>query len=224
MAFRELVVVDDPGAEVARRLEAAIRESVAAGGHAAVGLSGGSAPSQILPSLSADLPWADVDLFQVDERVAPDGDADRNLRAILEHLPSPARDRVHPMPVTEEPLADAAARYASSLPPRFDVVQLGIGPDGHTASLVPGDPVLEVADRDVTVTGSPYQGRLRMTLTFPALARAGLALWIAIGGDKAPALRRLLADDERIPASRVAAPRQVVVADRAAASFPRNGA
>lgn len=224
MAFRELVVADDAGAEAARRLEAAIRDAVTGRGRAAIGLSGGSAPVEMLPGLDDDLPWHVVDIVQVDERVAPDGDPDRNLGPIVDHLPPAAGSRVRPMPVTADDLDAAADAYAASLPERFDVLHLGIGADGHTASLVPGDPVLDVTDRDVALTAEPYEGRRRMTLTFPALARAGLVLWLVTGETKAGALRKLLADDQRIPASRVAAPRQVVVADPAAASVARGRA
>ena len=224
MAFRELVVVADAGAEAARRIEAAITDAVAGRGSANIALSGGSAPAEMLPSLGSDLPWEVVDIVQVDERIAPDGHPDRNLGPILEHLPAPARARVRPMPVAADDLDTAAAAYAAALPERFDAVHLGIGVDGHTASLVPGDPVLDVADRDVAITAAPYEGRLRMTLTFRALARAGLIVWLVTGQSKAGALRQLLADDDRIPASGVAAPRQVVIADPTAASFARNGA
>ncbi len=224
MAFRELVVVDDAGAEAARRIEAVITDAVAGRGSAAIALSGGSAPAEMLPMLHDDLPWDAVDIVQVDERIAPEGHPDRNLGPILDHLPPSARPRVRGMPVTADDVESAAAAYAAALPERFDVVHLGIGVDGHTASLVPGDAVLDVTDRDVAVTEEPYDGRRRMTLTFRALARAGLVLWLVTGGTKAGALRKLLADDERIPASRVAAPRQVVVADPAAASSARNGA
>jgi 6-phosphogluconolactonase len=224
VAFRELVVVDDAGPEAARRLSTAIRDAVTGRGAAAIGLSGGSAPAEMLPELGDDLPWDATQIVQVDERVAPDGDPDRNLGPILDHLPSRARSRVLPMPVTADDLEAAADAYAASLPPRFDVLHLGIGADGHTASLVPGDPVLDVTDRDVALTAEPYEGRRRMTLTFRALARAGLVLWLVTGESKAGALRKLLADDERIPASRVAAPRQLVVADPAAASVARGRA
>jgi 6-phosphogluconolactonase len=221
VAFRELVVVDDAGREAARRLDRAIRDAVTGRGSAAIGLSGGSAPAEMLPTLGDDLPWEAVDIVQVDERVAPDGDPDRNLGPIVDHLPPAARSRLRAMPVTADDLDAAAETYAASLPPRFDVIHLGIGVDGHTASLVPGDPVLDVHDRDVALTTEPYEGRRRMTLTFRALAKAGLVLWLVTGESKAGALRKLLADDERIPASRVAAPRQLVVADPAAASVAR---
>jgi 6-phosphogluconolactonase/glucosamine-6-phosphate isomerase/deaminase len=157
-----------------------------------------------------------VGIWQVDERVAPDGEPDRNLTGLLRSLPEAARSRILPMPVTDGDLEVAADRYARTLPPWFDALHLGLGDDGHTASLVPGDPVLEVEDRDVAVTGG-YAGRRRMTLTFPVLARAALALWLVTGEGKAAMLRRVLAGDPAIPAGRVATPRQVVVADRPAA-------
>jgi 6-phosphogluconolactonase len=221
VAFREIVVLEDEAAaaaEAAVRIAARLREAAAGPTRrGTLGLSGGSRASVLLDRLAAaEVPWSDVDVFQVDERVAPDGHEERNLTRIAGHLPVP-EGRLHPMPVTDDDLDAAAAWYAASLPERFDVVHLGIGVDGHTASLVPGDPVLEVLDRDVAVSG-PYEGRRRMTLTYPALARAGLAVWLVTGAAKAPAVRRLLADDERIPASGVAAPRQVVVADREAAA------
>jgi 6-phosphogluconolactonase/glucosamine-6-phosphate isomerase/deaminase len=124
--------------------------------------------------------------------------------------------RLHPMPVTAGDLESAAAEYARSLPASFDLVHLGLGPDGHTASLVPGDPVLDVADRDVAITGE-YQGRRRMTVTYRVLDRANEILWVVTGADKADALRRLLEDDGSIPAGRVAAERQLVIADAGAA-------
>ena len=152
------------------------------------------------------MPWERTAIYQVDERVAPAGDPDRNLTHLLASLPAGARTRVHPMPVEAHDLDEAAAAYATSLPERFDLVHLGLGADGHTASLVPGDPVLEVADRDVALTG-PYRGRPRMTLTYPALARASALLWLVAGKDKAEALRSMLAGDPSIPAGRVAAER-----------------
>jgi len=164
---------------------------------------------------SEDVAWADVGIWQVDERVAPDGDPDRNLTSVEPAIPSGAHLR--PMPVTEPDVEAAADRYAASLPEAFDLVHLGMGDDGHTASLVPGDPVLDVTDRDVAVTGE-YRGLRRMTVTYPVLDRAGRALWLITGRDKAPMVPRLLAGDGSIPAGRVATAEQLVVVDAAAAA------
>jgi 6-phosphogluconolactonase len=164
-----------------------------------------------------DLDWEHIDLFQVDERVAPDGHPDRNLTSLRANLPEEALARLRPMPVTAEDLGSAAVRYEAELPDPLDLVHLGLGPDGHTASLVPGDPVLEVTDRLVAVTGGEYQGRRRMTLTYPALADARAVFWLVAGEDKRDAVRKLLAGDPSIPAGRVEAPDALVLADRASA-------
>ncbi len=192
------------------------RATVAAHGRFTFAVSGGHTPWAMFAQLAEqDVPWADMEIFQVDERVAPDGDPDRNLthlRASLGDAPA----RVHPMPVTDPDLTTAAAAYATVLPQRFDLVHLGLGPDGHTASLVPGDPVLDVTDALVGLT-QLYQGHQRMTLTYPALARADQLLWLVTGPDKREPLARLLAGDTSIPAGRVTAARSLVLADAAAA-------
>ncbi|MGO8959205.1 MAG: 6-phosphogluconolactonase [Streptosporangiaceae bacterium] len=192
------------------------RAAVAAHGRFTFAVSGGRTPWAMFGELaSEEVPWADVELFQVDERVAPDDDPDRNLTHLRASLGS-APARVHPMPVTDADLDAAATAYSTVLPQRLDLVHLGLGPDGHTASLVPGDPVLDVTDVLVAVT-QPYQGRRRMTLTYPALARADQLLWLVTGADKRDALAKLLADDQSIPAGRVLATRSLVLADEAAA-------
>jgi 6-phosphogluconolactonase len=215
---------------VARRAAAIIaaeaREAVGARGRFVVAVSGGHTPWLMLRALAGeDVPWDGVHVVQVDERVAPAGDADRNwthLReSLLDHAPL-RPDQVHAMPVEAPDLAAAAARYAQALeevagrPPVLDLVHLGLGPDGHTASLVPGDPVLNVPDADVALTGV-YQGRRRMTLTYPILNRSRLVLWVVTGGDKAAMLGRLFAGDVTIPAGRVRPERALVLTDRAAA-------
>ena len=147
-------------------------------------------------------------MVQVDERVAPAGHPDRNLTHFRESLlePAPLRpEQIHAMPVEATDLQAAAAGYAFTLreiagsPPVLDLVHLGLGPDGHTASLVPGDPVLDVTDTDVALTGV-YQGRRRMTLTYPIINRSRRILWLVTGGDKVGMLGRLLAGDLSIPA------------------------
>lgn len=210
----------------AAEIAAAAREAVAGRGRFVVAVSGGHTPWRMLAALAGlDLPWAGVHVVQVDERVAPDGDPDRNathLRESLRAAPLP-EGHVHLMPVADGDLDAAAGRYAAVLarlagaPPVLDLVHLGLGPDGHTASLVPGDPALAAADRDVAVTG-PYQGRRRMTLTYPVLDRARRILWLVTGADKAPMLRRLLAGDPGIPAGRVRSDRALVFADADAAA------
>jgi 6-phosphogluconolactonase len=202
------------------------REAIAARGRFALAVSGGRTPWQMLRALTVeDVPWQDVQVFQVDERVAPAGDPDRNLTRLRESLlgrvPIPPGN-LHAMPVEEADLAAACTGYARGLaaaagaPAVLDVVHLGLGSDGHTASLVPGDPVLEERGADVAMTG-PYAGRRRMTLTYPVLDRARHVLWLVTGADKASMLPRLLAGDPAIPAGRVRADGALVLADRDAA-------
>jgi len=178
-------------------------------------VSGGRTPWLMFDDLAGlSVPWDVLDVFQVDERVVAPG-PDRNLTRLADALPAQAR--VHAMPVEADDLDAAAADYAALLPARLDLVHLGLGADGHTASLVPGDPVLDVSDRDVALTAQPYQGTRRMTLTFPVLDAAVEVLWVVTGADKADALRALLDADPAVPAGRVRAARQLVLADRAAA-------
>jgi 6-phosphogluconolactonase len=191
--------------------------AVETGGGFTIALSGGTGPWQAFRLLAGrDVPWDEVEIFQVDERVAPTGDDDRNLTHLEESLPDAAVARLRSMPVEADDLEAAAAEYAALLPDRFDLIHLGLGPDGHTASLVPGDPVLEVSDRDVAITGE-YQGRRRMTLTYPVLDRARELLWLVTGESKVEPLRLLLEGDPSIPAGRVSGPPALIAADRAAA-------
>jgi len=192
----------------------AAAEAIGAGRRFLIAVSGGQTPWLMLEALAERLPWEEVTVFQVDERIAPDGDPDRNLTQLERVLPLERVD-LRPMPVTADDLDAAAAAYASSLPPHFDLVHLGLGEDGHTASLVPDDAVLDVTDRDVALTGS-YQGHRRMTLTYPVLGRARRVLWLVAGADKSPALARLRAGDLSIPASRVSTAKALVLADTAA--------
>jgi 6-phosphogluconolactonase len=214
----ELETLGDPDA-VARAGAAFVAEraraAVAASGSFHFAVSGGHTPWAMFAELTSQLiPWDAVVIYQVDERVAAPDDPDRNLTHLNKALGS-APAQVRAMPVNDPDLDAAAASYAALLPDAFDLVHLGLGPDGHTASLVPGDPVLSVTDHLVALT-RPYQGRVRMTLTYPALARARQLLWLVTGADKKDPLARLLNGDTTIPAGRVEAAASVVMADRAA--------
>ena len=191
------------------------RQAVEARGTFSFAVSGGHTPWEMFAELAGEtVPWEKVVIYQVDERVAPPDDPDRNLFHLRKALGT-APAQVRPMPVDDADLDAAAAAYGASLPEHFDVVHLGLGPDGHTASLVPGDPVLSVTDRLVALT-RPYQGHQRMTLTYPALARARQLLWLVTGADKKDALSKLLAGDKSVPGARVEAAASLVMADQAA--------
>lgn len=204
---------------------AASRAAVAQRGRFTVAVSGGSTPWQMLRALAGEeVPWAQWQVFQVDERAAPAGDPDRNLTHLSESLLSHAPlnlSQIHAMPVEGLDLAAGAAAYANELqaiagsPPVIDLVHLGLGPDGHTASLVPGDAVLDVRDALVGITAD-YRGRRRMTLTYPVLNAARQILWLVTGAEKQTALKQLLVADPSIPAGRVEQSRAILVGDRAA--------
>ena len=202
------------------------REAIAARGSFIMAVSGGRTPWIMLRQFAAaHIPWQAVHVVQVDERVAPAGHTDRNLthlsESLLDHSPLPP-DQLYAMPVESPNLEAAADSYAATLrtiagePAVIDLVHLGLGPDGHTASLVPGDPVLDVDNADVALSG-PYQGRRRMTLTYPILNRARRILWVVTGAEKAGMVNRLLDGDRGIPAGRVRSDRALLLADSAAA-------
>ena len=203
------------------------RAAVAARGRFIVAFSGGHTPWQMLRALADEqMPWAGVHVVQVDERVAPAGDPDRNLTHLRESLLAkcPLRpEQIHPMPVEAADLEAASRRYVLTLediagaPAVLDLVHLGLGPDGHTASLVPGDPVLDVTGADVALTGV-YQGRRRMTLTYPVLNRARRIVWLITGREKAEMLARLCRGDRSIPAGRIDQRQALVLADHEAAA------
>jgi 6-phosphogluconolactonase len=218
----ELEVAGDEKAASRRAAEliaAAGADAAAERGRFAFAMSGGRSPWAMLAILgeSEQMPWDRTELFQVDERVAAPGDEARNLTHMVLGLSMDHQATLRPMPVTQRDLETAARDYEASLPDRFDVIHLGLGPDGHTASLVPGDPVLEVSDRRVAMTETAYQDHRRMTLTYPALNDARRIVWLVTGPDKPEALQKLLAGDESIPAGRVRNENVVVVADEAAA-------
>ncbi|HEX6228076.1 MAG TPA: 6-phosphogluconolactonase [Solirubrobacterales bacterium] len=217
----QLDVVPDERAAASRAAEllaAAGRAACAERGRYALAMSGGRSPWAMLATLGQmeEMPWAQTELFQVDERVAAPGSEDRNLTHFVLGLSLDHQSALRPMPVTQSDLEEAAREYEASLPERLDLVHLGLGPDGHTASLVPGDPVLEVSDRRVALTETAYQGHRRMTLTYPALAEARRILWLVTGAEKRAALAGLLEGDHAIPAGRVENEDMVIVADEAA--------
>jgi 6-phosphogluconolactonase len=215
--------------EAAKIIAADARATVAKRGCFVMAVSGGHTPWVMLRALAGEeVNWDSVHLVQVDERVAPTGHPDRNLthlhESLLQHAPLPP-EQIYAMPVEAPDLLAAAKQYAAKLakiagsPPVLDLVHLGLGPDGHTASLVPGDAVLQVNDTDVAVTGV-YQGRRRMTLTYPILNRARRVLWLVTGSEKIGMLARLLGADPSVPAGRVNQDRALVLADRAATEQP----
>ncbi len=212
--------------QAAKFIAAEARVAVAARRSYVMAVSGGRTPWIMLRGLAQEeVPWSAVHVVQVDERVAPAADPDRNLthlrESLLSHVPLRPQ-QIHAMPVELFDLNAAAAEYAQTLqsiagsPPVLDLVHLGMGPDGHTASLVPGDPVLNIKDADVAVTGI-YQGRRRMTLTYPIINRSRRVLWLVTGSEKAGMLARLQSGDVSIPAGRIRADQAVVLADRDAA-------
>lgn len=225
MKIQILADADAVAGQAAKVIAAAAQAAVAARGRFIMAVSGGKTPWQMLRALAGEnIPWKNVHVVQVDERVAPAGDPDRNLtrlrESLLSHAPLPP-EQIHAMPVEESDLEAAAAVYARTLqqiagsPPVLDLAHLGLGPDGHTASLIPGDPVLKVADRDVALTGV-YQQRRRMTLTYPLLNRSRCVLWLATGAEKISMLPRLRAGDDSIPAGRICRDAALVLVDRAA--------
>ncbi|MGH8243759.1 MAG: 6-phosphogluconolactonase, partial [Steroidobacteraceae bacterium] len=206
---------------IAERLAHAVR----ARGLATLAISGGNTPWGMFERLAAhDLPWNGIHVLQVDERIVPLDHEARNWRRFLTNRLAcrvPDANR-HAMPVEIEDFELAATQYANTLtgragdPPELDVVHLGIGEDGHTASLFAGDPLLEEQRRWVGVSGR-YQGHPRLSLTLPALDRARSIVWLAVGFRRRDAVTRLLAGDPSVPASRVERDRAICFTDPGAA-------
>ena len=227
MRIEVLDTADSVAQKAAAIIAEEARSAAAARGRFVLAVSGGHTPWVMLRALAtADVPWPAIQIVQVDERIAPAGDPDRNLTHLRASLldRAPLSDtQIHAMPVESADLETAARQYAAKLeqiagsPPVLDLVHLGLGPDGHTASLIPGDPVLDIEDTDVGVSGV-YQGRRRMTLTYPIINRSRRVLFVVTGSEKAPILPRLLGGDESIPAGRVSSERALLIADEAAAA------
>jgi 6-phosphogluconolactonase len=227
MQIETLPSGDDVAARAAQIIARDARRAVDARGLFVMAVSGGRTPWQMLRALAnEDVPWAKVHVVQVDERIAPAGDPDRNLTHLRESLLSHAsipQEQIHAMPVEMGDLDLACQEYTELLrsicgqPAVIDLAHLGLGPDGHTASLIPGDPVCEVQNAEVALTGI-YQNRRRMTLTYPILNRSRHILWVVTGGEKASMLPRLLAGDPTIPAGPIAQQSATLLADAPAAA------
>jgi 6-phosphogluconolactonase len=227
----EVLANDDAVAKAAAGVIAAeARDAVAARGVFTLAVSGGKTPWAMLKDLaSEEVPWSQVHVFQIDERIAPEGDPDRNLthlhESLLGNAPIP-KENIHAMPVNAEDPLEGAKAYEETLqqfcgnPPELDMAHLGLGPDGHTASLVPNDPVLEVTDRDVALTDpvNLYQDRRRMTLTYPMINRSRKILWLATGAAKIPMIVKLRAGETSIPAGRINHTNALLLTDTAAAA------
>lgn len=227
----EVLKDDDAVAKAAAgKIAAAAREAVRERGLFTFAVSGGKTPWLMLRDLaSEEVPWRQVHVFQIDERIAPEGDPDRNLthlhESLLGNVPIPI-ENIHAMPVNAEDPEQGARDYAETLrsvcgnPATLDLAHLGLGPDGHTASLVPGDPVLEVVDRDVALTDPDrlYQNRRRMTLTYPMINRSREILWLATGAAKIPMIARLKAADQGIPGGRIVQQKALLLTDTAASA------
>lgn len=226
MHIETLATSDAVAARAAQIIASEARNAVAARGRFVMAVSGGRTPWQMLRALAnEDVPWASVHVVQVDERIAPDGDKDRNLthlrESLLSYAPIP-ESHIHAMPVNATDLDQACRDYTATLeslcgqPPILDLAHLGLGPDGHTASLIPGDPVCHVQNAEVALTGI-YQNRRRMTLTYPVLNRSRHILWVVTGAEKKPMIPRLLAADPTIPAGPIAQQNATLLADTDAA-------
>ncbi len=232
MALKIEVLADDDAVAKAAAgvIAAAAREAVAARGVFTLAVSGGKTPWAMLKNLaSEEVPWSQVHVFQIDERIAPEGDPDRNLthlhESLLGNAPIP-KENIHAMPVNAADPVEGAAEYEKTLqeicgnPPTLDMAHLGLGPDGHTASLTPNDPVLEVTDRDVALTDPVhlYQNRRRMTLTYPMINRSRQIMWLATGAAKIPMIVKLRAADPSIPGGRISQANALMLTDTAAAA------
>jgi 6-phosphogluconolactonase len=228
----EVLANDDAVAKAAAGVIAAeARAAVAARGIFTLAVSGGKTPWAMLKDLaSEEVPWSQVHVFQIDERIAPEGDPDRNLthlhESLLGNAPIP-KENIHAMPVNAADPAEGAKEYEKTMqefcgnPPTLDMAHLGLGPDGHTASLIPGDPVLDFVDCDVALTDpvNLYQNRQRMTLTYPMINRSRKILWLATGAAKVPMIVRLKAADPTIPGGRISQVNALLLTDTAAAGL-----
>lgn len=214
MVTKSVADAETAAREATRIIEMAASTAISERGSFSFAVSGGKTPWRTLELLSdSSLNWSKTSLFQVDERIAPTGSPERNLTHLVLSLPLMCQAAIRPMPVGAQDLETAAQTYEYSLPDRFDLIHLGLGPDGHTASLVPGDRVLEVRDRAVALTDGEYQGTRRMTFTYRPLNAARKILFLVTGKGKEDALRKLIAQDPEIPAGRIDNSNMLTVTD-----------
>lgn len=225
MEIRTFQSADEVAKEAAIYIADRIRENVARKGSFTMAISGGRTPWEMIKELAKeDLHWEKVFLFQVDERIAPDAHPDRNLTQLFKAIEGTKlvlRLNIFPMRVTADNLNEACEEYADHITRltengKFDLIHLGLGTDGHTASLVPGDAVLAVQDKTVAITGDTYQGRHRMTLTYPLINQAAKILWVITGAEKAEMLNRLLHQDPSIPAGKIDQHHAIVLTEESA--------
>jgi 6-phosphogluconolactonase/glucosamine-6-phosphate isomerase/deaminase len=197
----EIVVSDVPATVAADRIAFRLRDAVRRRGRASVAVSGGSTAPPMIDVLAAtSLPWSSIGVWQVDERIAPDGDPARNAGQ-LAPFDSLACD-VNRMPVADADLRAATWRYAAGLPTRFDVVHLGIGTDGHTASWPPDRPEVRSSPRSVELV-EMFNGHPRMTLTRRVVNGARSRVVLAMGAAKRPVVERWLLEDPSLPITAV---------------------
>jgi 6-phosphogluconolactonase len=225
MEIRTFESADEVAKEAANYIADRIRENIVLKGSFTMAISGGRTPWEMIKELAKeDLPWEKVFLFQVDERIAPDAHPDRNLTQLFKAIEGTKlvlNLNIFPMRVTADNLDEACGEYADHIfrlteNGKFDLIHLGLGTDGHTASLVPGDSVLSIQDRSVAVTGDLYQGRHRMTLTYPLINQASKILWVVTGDEKAEMLKRLLHKDPTIPAGKINQQHAIVLTEESA--------
>jgi len=220
MVTKPVADAEEAAQEAARIIEMTAQAAISERGVFTFAVSGGHTPWRMLEILSeGTLPWSKTSLFQVDERIAPTGSLERNLTHLVLSLPLMCQAAIRPMPVGAKDLETAARSYEYSLPEHFDLIHLGMGPDGHTASLVPGDPILDVTDRRVAITSGEYQGTRRMSLTYPVLSAARKILFLITGDGKEEAMGRLFAGDGSIPAGRVENSNMLTVTDLSLGRF-----
>lgn len=227
MEIRTFQTTEDVAQEAAVYIADRIRENVSRKGFFTMAISGGRTPWAMMKELAKeDLPWEKVFLFQVDERVAPDAHEDRNLTQLFKAIEGTRlvlRLNFFPMRVNAGDLDEACAEYESHIQRmtengKFDLIHLGIGTDGHTASLVPGDAVLDITEKGVAITQKLYQGRHRMTLTYPMINQAEKILWVITGSEKAEMLNRLLHRDSSIPAGLIDQTHAIVLTEESASA------